>query len=379
VFFLFTLVAPFEAWFKITHLPSRECLLVVNLLMLNVLISQQVGIVRIPFRCTGLHSQGLMIVNLTTLLQLVAVITVASLGRGPAVLASAMVSVSLFGCLVMYLRGRRIMPWLNVGIRHADRAQFRIMLPPALSQTLLPLGNAASVQGTVMVISAILGPGAVVLFSTTRTMTRIVNQLTNVVESCFGPEFSLSITSGNFDVARRLHHRASQLATWMGVGASLLLIVAGPSIYKLWTRHELRLDYPVFYLLLLALVVNGTYTGSFAVPRSVNRHVKLGPVFVGVYAGSLVFVALGLKLFGLTGAAMAVVLAEIALFAAVVPLACRVAQDNFYKWAKATASLDFRWIFSKTRFGDIVPTTQAEANMMVETIDEEADLISDAS
>ncbi len=75
-----------------------------------------------------------------------------------------------------------------------------------------PLGNALLFQGNILVVETVLGPIAVVLFSTARTLVRSVNQTMEMVNQIVSPEFSILFGKNDFANVRRLH-RLSVLAS----------------------------------------------------------------------------------------------------------------------------------------------------------------------
>ena len=93
--------------------------------------------------------------------------------------------------LAVYLR--RLSPWLSFGFRGASRSEVKRLLRPALAFMAIPLGNALSIQGFVLVVGWLAGGPGVVLFSTYRTMTRFPLQLMGMISSSVWPELSRSL------------------------------------------------------------------------------------------------------------------------------------------------------------------------------------------
>lgn len=212
---------------------------------------------------------------------------------------------------------------------------------------LMTMGTAFSVQGTLLAVSAAVGPQSALIFSATRTMTRLVNQLTNMVESSFTPEFSTAISSGNHALAKKLHHRASQVSLWVAITVSTAMLIVAKPLYTTWTRHQLPFEFPLFIVLLLAVVVNGGYWGSMAAPISTNKIIGMSVWFCG---GAAVLVAVSwfdCRIIGPLGAAFSVLGLEIFMLCVVVPMAIHIVHDNLGEWFRAMIVPDFRWLLRR--------------------------------
>ena len=77
-----------------------------------------------------------------------------------------------------------------------------------------PIGNALSLQGFTIVIGATLGAAAVVVFSTTRTITRVALQAMGSINLSIWPELSRSVGGGRFDEARAILRARFNLHSW---------------------------------------------------------------------------------------------------------------------------------------------------------------------
>src|SRR5206468_4221137 len=143
---------------------------------------------------------------------------------------------------------------------------------PAFAFMSFPLGNALSIQGMLTVIGSILGPGAVVVFSTTRTLTRLALQLMGVINSAVWPEISMAYASGRLDLARKLHRHSVQTSLWMSLGIILCFTAFGGSVLTVWTRGKVIVDITLFRLMLVIIFANTIWFTSSVVPAAINKH-----------------------------------------------------------------------------------------------------------
>lgn len=190
-----------------------------------------------------------------------------------------------------------------------------------------PIGNALSVQGFTIVIGATLGAAAVVIFSTTRTITRIALQAMGSINSAIWPELSRSVGSGRFDEARAILRRSVQLALAGSLALVLGLALFGVAAVRWWTRGLVDPPVLLLFIFLLVIVANSTWYTLSSVLAATNRHKRLAVVYLsGTTAALLAAVPLS-SAFELEGAAMALLAIDIAMVAYVFPAALRVVQD----------------------------------------------------
>ena len=130
---------------------------------------------------------------------------------------------------------RRAVPWSTFRPERPHLETFRYLLVPGVAFVAFSVGTGLSLQGFTIVIGLTLGAAAVVVFSTTRTLTRVGVQALDVIKNSIWPELSLSIGSGRLDEAREILHRAVQGA----VVGSLCLVIGmaffGIPVIHWWT------------------------------------------------------------------------------------------------------------------------------------------------
>jgi O-antigen/teichoic acid export membrane protein len=227
------------------------------------------------------------------------------MGGQPLSVAATYLGVRVAGCIVLVLILRRKSPWIHYGTAHANLATIRRLVSPAFAFMAFPIGNAISLQGFTVVVSVVLGPVAVVAFSTMRTLSRVGFQVLGVISRAVWPELSAAFGGGNISLARNLHRRACQIAFILSLACSVGLGIIGPYIYGSWTRHAVHFDRLTFDLLLVVVLANSMWYTSSVVPMASNQHEKIA---LGYMIGTLASLALAwplMKPFGMAGAAAA--------------------------------------------------------------------------
>jgi O-antigen/teichoic acid export membrane protein len=191
-----------------------------------------------------------------------------------------------------------------------------------------PIGNALSLQGFTIVVGATLGAAALVVFSTTRTITRIALQAMGSINSAIWPELSRSVGSGRFDEARSILRRSVQLSLAASLSVLFALAFFGVSIIRWWTRGLVDPPILLLFILLLVIVVNTMWSTLSAVLAATNRHKRMAVIYLsGTIVAVLTAVPLSSTL-GLPGAATALLAIDIGMVVYVFPAALRVVQDS---------------------------------------------------
>jgi O-antigen/teichoic acid export membrane protein len=308
-------------------IPTSQARMVLVALFLQVAVGNQYGVLDAWYRAGGRYPLGAAMRQLGRLLEFSALMAAVLLGAGPGAAAIAFLAGSVTGFLMSFVVLRRAVPWSTFRPERPHLQTFRELLAPGVAFMAFPIGNALSLQGFTIVIGATLGAAVVVVFSTTRTITRIALQAMSSINSAIWPELSRSVGSGHLDEARAILRRAVQLSLAASLSVLFVLALFGVRIIRWWT-HGL-VDPPVLLLLLLLLVIvaNTVWYTLSAVLAATNRHKRLAVVYL---AGTIVALLAAVPLssvFGLTGAAMALLAIDMGMVAYVFPAALHVVQD----------------------------------------------------
>jgi hypothetical protein len=80
----------------------------------------------------------------------------------------------------------------------------------------------------------------------------------------------------------------------------MVLAVSGEWLLGLWTHGKVAMDWPLYALLLLSIVVNSVWYTALMAAYATNRHVSVALVYSAVYGGlAFILAFLLLKVFGI--------------------------------------------------------------------------------
>jgi O-antigen/teichoic acid export membrane protein len=318
---------PLERWMGLAFIGGAGLRLIVLLFVGYVVVGFLVGLFMAGYRCEGRYHRGLVFQNVALLIEFGALAAVLLVGWGPISAAVSMVVVRVVAVLAMLVDLKLVLPWLRLGATRAQRAELRRILAPSLSFAAFPAGNTLINQGIILGIGATVGPVAVVLWSSLRTLTNLVTRVFDLVNQAFYPEVSIAWGAGDRVLVRRLHRVSCQASLWLGLCAVAGLAVLGPWVFGKWTQGKLELDMPLFWGFLGLVWLRSLWYTSFVVPSAINQHQRLTVVYLIASAlglgASLVSLGHGL-VFAVAGFAAV----EVAMVVVVLPRSLRLAEDR---------------------------------------------------
>lgn len=322
------LTLPFYRWLHIRLFTPQECVLTMLLLIGQIVLAQQGSIIGAAYRSGGFYALGLWVGDGLRVLEFIALVSILLGGGGPVLLTGTVLTIRALSYVVQYVHVRRLVPWLSLGFVGATKEAIRPIFGPALAYNAVPLAQATTLQGSVIVTGAVAGPEAVAIYSATRTVTRFVLQIVTMVTNAAWPEFSRAIGAGDLDLARRLHRRVCQMGVWISILGSLAMLVVGPFLFVRWTRHDVPFKPTVFAIMLVAVILNSLWSVSYAVPVSINRHQRITYAYLGAaFVGLATSYGLG-RAYGIVGVALGLIPVELISIAVVLPYSMRLLEDD---------------------------------------------------
>lgn len=292
-------------------------------LTLTTLLALFSGLADALFRATGRNATGIMGANLVRLAEWLGWMAgLAWFGSFVAVAIGGLLAraAGLATMAVLSARGDHGVVW-RLGA--ARTAEVRRMARPALAFMAFPVANAINFQGVTLLVGHFFGPALLVLFNAYRTLSRVAMQLSAMFSHSVWPELSRLYGQGGAPAVRRLYWRATVLCSALGVGISLLLYLAAPSILQVWTHGSIELRPTLLAVMLLAAAVVGVTHMSKVMLLATNQHGGLAAWVMASAVGALALAALAIGPWGLIGVAMSLVVAEVVLGAVGFALAQR--------------------------------------------------------
>lgn len=302
---------PFSRWLHLSHVSRHDTDVVILLLVFSVLLTLQEGLLQASFRCVAKYVYGTFLKNMVQLAAFVGVSGSVMLGAGVVRATEVYCGVNALGTLILFVELRRHVPWIRFGTQYARWATLKRLTGPSLSFMAFPLGNALNLQGMLILVGHLMGPLAVVIFSTARTVSRVAVQFMQMIGNAMWPEMSLAVGADDFSLARALHRRGCQFSIWASAVIVIGLAAAGPVAWRHWTVGEVKTDSVLLDIMLLQVLFTSLWMTSQVALAATNRHQRLAGVYLAATSVSLTLAWFATRMFGLRGTAVAVIAGEI--------------------------------------------------------------------
>jgi O-antigen/teichoic acid export membrane protein len=319
---------PASRLLKLTTLGEGDTKWIIFYLGVSVLLGQLEQLLQSAYRAIGRYPYGTFIKNMFSLFAFGCMIGAVILGAGARttalVFASVNVAITIFFCILV----RRDIPWIEYGWQHASIAEIRKLARPAFAYMGFPLGNALSLQGSLLAVGYALGPTDVVIFSTARTVSRVALQMVQMVNNTFEPEMSIAFGAGNYELTRTLLRRACQLALLVALVLVVVMLSFGPWFLVHWTGGHVPPSRPLLSILLVVVVLYALWSTSGTLMTSTNQHQRLAAYYILGTSVACILCYLLARAYGLYGAAASLLINEIVMNLYVVPACLRIAHDT---------------------------------------------------
>lgn len=323
---------PLDQWLNLKSMPGGTLTVVILLLTAHIIVGFQCGLIYGGYSCEGRYARGTILATLMYLLDFAGLALAVMLGGGPVMAATGFLAGRLIALLIFLIDLPKIAPWLHFGWRNASRQQVAGLFRPSLASTAFPLGAALNIQGMRLAVGLMLGPVAVAVFSSIRTLCRSAMQPIVIIARLIEPEMALAYGAGNHDLLRKLFTRSCQITLWAALPACVALWFSGGLLLTLWTKSAITMDAPLFALFLLASAANSLWFTALMVPYATNRHERMALLSLAANGGLVLLAIIVMPTFGLAGAGAAVLLAELAMAAWVLPTAFHLSGEIPRNW-----------------------------------------------
>ena len=231
---------------------------------------------------------------------------------------------------------RRIMPGISFSINLVQIKRFKELFRKGLAFQAFPLGNALLFQGNLLIVQAILGPVAVTIFGTARTLVRTLNQAMELINQAMWPELTYLFGANDLVKAARLHRIGVGVSIIVSTLGVLFLIFFGQTLYGFWLGKSLKLSQHLLIFFLLPIPFNVFWFTSSVVHLATNKHEGLAKRYLIATSMSAVACAILSYLLGIEGAALSTLMADIVLIPFVLKRSLMLTNDT---WPNFTSGL----------------------------------------
>jgi O-antigen/teichoic acid export membrane protein len=319
---------PAARFLRLHSISSSDTKWIIFYLGVSVMLGQLEQLLQSAYRCVGRYPYGSFLKSIFSLVAFACTIIAVSLGRGARITALVFAVANITGTFLLCLLVRRDIPWIEYGWNHASFSEIRALAGPAIAYMGFPIGNALNLQGTVLSVGYALGPTAVVIFGTARTVSRVALQMVSMVNTTFEPELSIAYGARNFELTRTLLRRACQLALVVAFVIVVIMMTLGPWFLTHWTGGHVPPSRPLLTILLVVVVFYALWSTSSTLMTSTNQHQRLATYYLLGTSLNCVLCYFLARSYGLLGAASSLLVTELIMNMYVVPASLRISRDT---------------------------------------------------
>ena len=253
-------------------------------LALYVFATSQMGTFEIPYRAVGKYPDHMFLYNAASLIEIVVIAAAVTFSDSLATLAMSLAIYRSLAAAWIYLSAMKAAAVMFEPTGERLSASLPDLWRPSLAFMMVPLIFGLNLQGYLLLVGASFGAVVLAGFAATRTLTRLLELVTNLI---YGIQF---YESGYLDKDRRTVQR-SMLATMTLVSLAIsivfgaVLMALGPWLQNLYTLGETGFQPTVALVLIVASMLRALSATPAAIVAAENAHAR----FVAIYlAGSIV-------------------------------------------------------------------------------------------
>ena len=310
-----------------SQINAQDAMLAVIFMMVARLLTFYTQLVEGFYRGARKAALGSLLGSGNYLINIVVGFIVLLLGYGVAAFAFSqlviaivyIVCYSIWGCKLIDLKGYqgRIL-----------KSDIIDITKKGMGYLMTPIWQSVYFQGTTFVVRIALGPEAVAIFNTVRTVCRSVNQLFSIINASIFPDLQYEYGQGHIQTVHKYFRVAVLLSMFIGFIGCIALVLFGLDLYGWWTKSVLTVPHSVWNVFMLGVLLNAIWWTSVVTYRMTNQ-----PYHFAIASTITAFVSVGLTYllstpFGLLGAAIGCTLFELVMALYVLPDSCRLLGMN---------------------------------------------------
>lgn len=315
------------AYFRIfdkSLIDKQQAIIAVLLLMISRILGFYHQLFEAHFKAARRAALGMNIMTVYLAFNLLASLIVLLAKGGVIALAAINFSSTIIFIFAYAVIAKKILPLEKEVKGVILKKDIKEIANKGFGYLLSPIWQAVFFQGTTFIVRIVLGPIAVTVFNTVRTLTRAVNQANAIVISAVLPDLQFEIGAGNFIKARKIFRFGISVVFLIAAIGTVFLFIGGQWFYQIWTHKALSLPPVMWNLFLIGIVFSGLWWMSSEIFITANRPFDFVIASTIVAFVSLILSYYFAKLWGLTGAAIGSLFLDITLFVYIFPRGCKL-------------------------------------------------------
>lgn len=319
LFLFFVFLIPFKQWFNITITPSVTIKFTAFILGIYLLFGILSGLIIGLYHSLGEYPKRAFLSDLKEIIfvSLIAsalflksnFITVASLHLIP-------LFISISYCLWDIKKRHKE---IQFGFSSADWELSFSFIGPGLLFLMITLSYALKIQGSILVISSIVGTGAVAIFSVHRTLANLISKVINSINCALWPELTAAETRKDYKKMQTAFNFLIKLSLFLSFSLAVFLFFAGKDIIRIWTSNRIEFQPILWLLFLVYLPFTVFWETSGIFQLSTNKHKKYALARLSSAILGIILAVFLTKIWGFSGTLLGFVITELIICGAIIP------------------------------------------------------------
>jgi O-antigen/teichoic acid export membrane protein len=277
---------PVQHWIGLRSTKPAIASLVMILLATYVMWGMPMRLITAIYQTMGNLARSQWIAN--TQQVLVVVLSALVLVAGGGMLSIALLQLLTVGLTLLFvlIDVRLRFPALFPGLTQGKLSVLKNLVHPSMLFALLLAGNLIAYQGSILLVSAVLGGVAVVVLSLSKSIIDVIRQGLYSISLALCPDFARMEALGELDKLRMVHRLTVAVTATATLAIVAVIWYEGPQMLTVWTRGRIQPDVVLLRLFLVLLALQTPWAASSTVATATNRHhVQAVGYFIAAVAG----------------------------------------------------------------------------------------------
>ena len=153
----------------------------------------------------------------------------------------------------------------SINKKYYDWSLFKQLIIPSVSFMSIPVSYSVLIHGSHLIVTYFFGPNAVILYTTTRTLSNFIATLLKTIKHAIWPEFTIAFGRGDSKEMNKLYKTSAVIST-----------------FSMWLHNSVVFDASLMLSFVLIIIVHSLWESGSVVLESTNNHVVLGLLFVSL-------------------------------------------------------------------------------------------------
>lgn len=306
----------------------NQAFLAISLMMISKLLNFYQQLYDAFYRSARKASWSINMLTLYSSLNIICGLVILLFGGGIVIFAMGQLCISILFNPIYAILGIKTLKLTETKNAIVLKADIIEAFQKGAGYLMSPLWQAIYFQGSTLAVRLTLGPLAVTVFNTVRTLSRSVNQVFGIINQSVFPELQFEIGENNMEKARKLFRVALASSFFAATLGMVFLYFFGMWFYELWTNNSLNPPLLMWYIFIIGIGFNSQWWTASVVFRAFNKPFKLGVAGLISACLSVILTYFLSGKFGLVGAAIGFTFLDMLLALYVLPKSCILINQN---------------------------------------------------